>query len=126
MSDGIEVTIDDEGQVSAMLGRASREIIDEAHKVVKRGAVNIKEAMREDANESRYFRRIARYIDFDQVGLSAEIGPNKRGAGNLANIAYFGGAHGGGGTVRDPQRAADEEAPRFEKALAQIAERLLK
>ena len=55
MSDGFAVTVED-GGVSAMLGRASREIIDEAHKVVTRGAVNIKESMREDAEASVHFR----------------------------------------------------------------------
>ena len=119
MAYGLQMIVDDDG-LSAMLGRVSPEVVDGAHKVVTKGALNIKTAMREDVRDSFWFRRIERHIDFDQVGLTAEIGPNKRAAGNLANIAYFGGANGGGGTVRDPQRAAEEEAPRFMKALLDV------
>lgn len=119
MADGFELTTDD-GGLSAFLGSVTPRVVAGAHKLVTRGAVNIKTSMREDVRESRSFRRIEPHIDFDQVGLSAEIGPNKRGAGNLAHFAYFGGANGGGGTVRDPQRAAEEEAPRFERALDEL------
>lgn len=117
----IGIEVDDDGNLSAMLGKASRDVVNGAHRAVAKGALNIKTTMREDAAESNYFE-IGRHITYDQVGLSAEIGPEKRGAGNLANIAYFGGAHGGGGTVRDPQRAAEEEAPKFERALLAIIE----
>lgn len=111
--------------MSAHLGRVAASVVPKVHALVTRGAVNIKQSMREDAEASRHFRRIAPTISFDQVGLEATIGPEKRRAGNLANIAYFGGAHGGGGTVRDPQRAADEEAPRFERALLAIIDEVL-
>ena len=50
-------------------------------------------------------------IDELEGGMAAEIGPEKVGAGNLAVIAYWGGANGGGGTVEDPQEAADRELP---------------
>lgn len=119
MADGFDMSVDD-GGLSASLGRIPARLVAEVHGVVTKGAVNIKNSMRDDVESSRHFRRIAPTISFDQVGLSATIGPEKRRAGNLANIAYFGGARGGGGTVRDPQRAADEEAPRFEKALLKI------
>ena len=124
MADGFEVSVDDAG-LSASLGRIPARLVADVYAVVTKGALNIKEAMREDAEASTHFRKVAQAISFDQVGLSATIGPEKRRAGNLANIAYFGGAHGGGGTVRDPQRAADEEAPRFEKALLRVIDGLL-
>lgn len=123
MADRYEVEIDD-GGLSAFLGKASSRMVAGAHKLVTKGAVNIKESMRADFRDSRHFRRAESLVTFDQVGLTAIIGPESKGAGNLAHIAYFGGAHGGGGTVRDPQRAAEEEAPRFERALADLADEL--
>lgn len=128
MADGLQMIVDDDG-LSAMLGRVSPEVVDGAHKVVTKGALNIKESMADDFYSSRHFRHLGRSVGFDQVGLTAEIGPDKakvygkgeyRTPGNLAVIAYFGGANGGGGTVRDPQRAAEEEAPRFMKALLDV------
>ncbi|MFW7414756.1 hypothetical protein [Demequina sp. SO4-18] len=108
------------GAVAAPLVRA----------VVMKGAVNVKAAMREDMQDSLHFRSIARSIDFDVAaerdGFSAEIGPRhgEGEPGNLANIAYFGTSRGGG-TVRDPQEALDEEAPKFEKALGDVLEGLI-
>lgn len=95
---------------------------------VSKGALNIKKQMQADAAGSRHFR-FARTITYDikgnAVSSQAEIGPEKVGAGNLAGIAYFGGAHGGGGTVADPQGALDDESPRFESAIADIAGKFL-
>ena len=92
--------------------------------VVRKGAVNIKEQMRAEASRSRHFK-IASKITFDETerfsGPSAEIGPVRKGAGRLANIAYFGGANGGGGTIPDPQGALSAEEPAFIKALADLA-----
>lgn len=95
--------------------------------VVERGASNVKRTMRADAQQSGYFR-LERHITYDTQdapgGYSAEIGPEASGAGYLDNIAYFGGANGGGGSVRDPQEAANEELPNFQRELAKLAEEL--
>lgn len=92
--------------------------------VVRKGALNVKNQLRREAEGSRWFR-IAPTISFDGRefwgGPGAEIGPEKRGAGNLANIAYFGGANGGGGTLPDPEGALAAEAPGFAKAIADLA-----
>ena len=95
---------------------------------VERGAVNIKNQMREDMQASRHFRGAARGISYDmkfggfggQGVVAAEIGPEKGTAGDLANIAYFGTSRGGG-TVRNPEYALADEMPRFAKAMADIA-----
>lgn len=89
---------------------------------IAKGAGNIKSQLREEASNSRHFR-MANHISYDLLdgGFGAEIGPEKVGAGNLANIAYFGGANGGGGTVPDPRGALDAEAPRFLSELARLA-----
>jgi len=100
--------------------------------VVERGASNVKDDMRRAAEESRHFA-IARAISYDMVArgfgavgeYAAEIGPRKGSPGSLANIAYFGGANGGGGTVEDPQASADRELPNFMNALADLAEEMV-
>lgn len=95
--------------------------------VVFKGAMNIKKRMRKDMEASRHFKPVARTIDFDITavpsGVRAEIGPSKKGRsdpGSLANIAYFGGSRGGGGTV-DVTAGLREEEPRFLRELEKIA-----
>lgn len=93
--------------------------------VVKKGANNIKQTMAADFGRSRSFGMIGKTVSYDiqmdATGVEAEVGPNKRfRAARLANIAYFGGANGGGGTIRDPERALEEEVPRFEAALSDL------
>lgn len=91
--------------------------------VVSKGALNVKKAMQDDFKASVHFKQVAAGVTYDvesdRDGVEAVIGPDadRRPAANLANIAYFGGAHGGGGTVRDPQLAAEDEADAFEKFL---------
>ena len=97
---------------------------------VERGAVNIKNQLRDEMGQSRHFRGAARGITYDLksshsdgVGtIAAEIGPEKGKPGSLANIAYFGTSKGGG-TVRNPEYALAEEMPRFAQAMADIAEK---
>ena len=95
--------------------------------VVRRGAVNIKEAMRADLHKSSNagFRHVASTVTFDETddGFGAEIGPTKP-AGALANIAYFG-SYKGGGTVRDPTGAMNDEEPNFVRELENVAEGLV-
>lgn len=100
--------------------------------VVAKGSLNIKNDWNAALSSSTHFRAAtAGTVTYDVKpslgGVEAEIGPDKdrhpRAA--LANIAHFGGARGGGGTVADPQTFADKEAPKFESALGQIIERTL-
>jgi hypothetical protein len=85
----------------------------------------IRDAMKADASKSKSFR-FANDISVGNIGdLEREIGAEKGGAGSLAHIAYFGGANGGGGTVRDPQKALDDEAGTFESAIGDAAEDIL-
>lgn len=102
--------------------------------VVLKGALNVKESMRRDMEASTHFKGVARSIGFDvrqtsfagTGAVEAEIGPSADSGspGNLANVAYFGTSRGGG-TVRDPQAALDDEAPKFEAALGALLEDLL-
>ena len=96
--------------------------------VLTKGAVNVKNQLQAEARGSRHFR-FAGLINFEQHVTAntaeAEIGPRKVGAGNLANIAYFGGSNGGGGTLPDPELALQAEAPAFEDQLGKALEGLL-
>lgn len=112
------------------LGDAPPKVAVEAGKSVFRGATQIKSTMRADMQASPHFKGAARAIDFDIVegddSITAVIGP-KVGpgqSGGHAGIAYgtnaYAGGARGGASVRDPQAALDEEAPRFEAALDSI------
>ena len=97
--------------------------------VVRRGAVKIKKQLRSEMGASRHFKGITPAIDYSNAdtdgAIGAEIGPRTGSPGSLANIAYFGGARGGG-TVPDPKGALDAEVPHFEKALSDVLGDLLR
>ena len=113
------------------LSRVAPEVARAVPAVVKRGANNVKSSMQADFRESRHFGHIARTVTYETTmgatGAEAEIGPDKsRGGGaSLAHIAYWGGANGGGGTVRDPAHALEDEGDRFEAALSRLLEDIL-
>lgn len=109
------------------LTAASLRVAVEAPKAIFKGAMAIKAQLREELGASGYFGGGAPMVSFDILygGLAAEVGPEPRGAALLENIAYFGGAHGGGGTVPDPQGALDAEAPNLERALSDLAAKAL-
>jgi hypothetical protein len=115
-------------QFAADLTRAPQRVVDKVPPVVKRGATQVKAQLRAEMGASPSFGVLARGITYDILdgGFTAEIGPvkadrhGKSVIGVGANIAYFGGAHGGGGTVPDPQGALDAEAPRMERAIADL------
>lgn len=101
--------------------------------VVHKGAGKVKAQLRREMADSTYFKGVTRAIDYSMKSgntasgggaIEAEIGPRKGAPGSLANIAYFGGATGGG-TVPDPKGALDAEIPHFEKALGDVLEGLL-
>lgn len=112
------------------LGQVPDSVVRKIRPVVSKGALNIRDQMRAEMSRSRSFRQIAPTINYDLKvqadGMEAEIGPDKRRrSARLANIAYFGGARGGGGTVPDPRGALEAEVPRFESALSKLLEDVL-
>lgn len=104
--------------------------------VVGKGALNVKNDWNKAFWGSTHFRGIGGTVTYDtrttRQFVEAEIGPDKQRypglpgppradrAAALANIAHFGGANGGGGTIADPQTFLDDEAPRFVKALGDL------
>ena len=125
-----EISIDahEVRELAADFTRVPGELSRHAIPVLSKGALNIKNQMREsfEASGNAGFRYVGRTVSYDLTTegneLSAEIGPTKP-EGALANVAIFGTPRGGG-TVADPREALDAEAPRFEKALAGLAEEL--
>lgn len=114
----------DTSQVEALaqdLARAGSEAERRAEPVIERGALNIKNQLREEMAGSHWFKGVASAMSYDRDGLEAEIGPERGAPGSLANIAYFGSSRGGG-TVPDPIHALEAEAPNVERWLAEIAE----
>ena len=101
----------------------------EVPKVIERGALNIKNQMRSEILQSAVGQKrgVESSITYDlhDGGYLAEIGPRKGGPGSIANIAYFGGAHGGGGSAPDPRGALEAEAPNVEREILQIVSRVL-
>ena len=115
-------------ELAADFTRIPGELSRHAIPVLSKGALNIKNQMREsfEASGNAGFRFVGRTVSYDLhtegSELSAEIGPTKP-EGALANVAIFGTPRGGG-TVADPREALEAEALRFEKALADLAEEL--
>ena len=124
---GISIDTSEVRTLAADMRRVDERMVRHVIPVVERGAVNVRNQLREEAAQSGHFK-IGRHISYDMRdnagAYEAEIGPEKAGAGNLANIAYFGGANGGGGTIPDPRGALDAELPRFAQALVDIAQEL--
>ena len=125
-----EISIDahEVRELAADFTRIPGELSRHAIPVLSKGASNIKNQMREsfEASGNAGFRYVGRTVSYDLHTegneYSAEIGPTKP-EGALANVAIFGTPRGGG-TVADPREALEAEAPRFEKALADLAEEL--
>lgn len=116
----VDSSIEGLRELSAYLGRIASAALPEVDKIAKRGAQQIKNEMVSDAQSSTHFRSIARSISYDRATAAGqvayEVGPDKSRGGSLGNIAYFGGANGGGGTL-DIDAPLKAEEPRFMKAL---------
>jgi hypothetical protein len=135
MADSISMDTSEFRAAAADLTAAGSGVAARVRPVVKKGAGNIKGQLRREMQSSAAFKGITPDIDYSMHGgemfgvgvIEAEIGPRTGSghAGNLANVAYFGGANGGGGTVPDPRGALEAEIPRFEKALLDVLGDLL-
>lgn len=109
--------------LSANIGRASTRMLREAHAVIAKGALNIKTDARENVSSHESWRRLEQTVNFEQVGLSAEVGYDDVGQGELAGIYEFGSARRAPHPTLYP--AAEREAPRFERAMLDAAAKLV-
>ena len=93
---------------------------------IKKGAQNIKEAVTEDlqgSSNSAIARIPIAYEMKDRgVMVEADIGPREGGAGELANIAFFGTSKGGG--THDFYQHGEDELDATAKYVAKAAEGL--
>ena len=116
-------------ELSADLRETPARVAREVPRVLEKGAVAIKEQMRSEIVQSAVGRKrgVESSITYDlhDGGYLAEIGPRKGGPGSIANIAYFGGSHGGGGSAPDPRGALEAEAPNVERELGDLVARIL-
>ena len=116
-------------ELMADLASLPTQVQREVPKVIERGALNIKNQMRSEILQSAVGQKrgVESSITYDlhDGGYLAEIGPRKGGPGSIANIAYFGGAHGGGGSAPDPRGALEAEAPNVEREILDIVSRVL-
>lgn len=121
---GIDVNVNELRELGVWLRESGPEVNRKAPGVVRKAANNIKSEWRAAAEKSRYFamgHTITYDVDTDAGGIEAEVGPNRRFRyARLAGIAHFGGANGGGGTLGDPSRFLEAEAPRMAEALNAI------
>lgn len=127
------VDVSEVRMLAAELDRIASDALPLVDAVVEHAAANVRDEMRRDAQGSAYFGDMAPAITYDshygigQVGY--EVGPDRsRGhagrTARLANIAYFGGAHGGGGTL-SLDAPLDHEEPRMMRALDDALRRVL-
>ena len=109
---------------AAEMGRVEPKVERQIDAVVRKGALNIKNTLREDLSHSRHFGQVAKTISYDieksDGVIEAEIGPNKyyRSA-RLANIAYFGTSRGGGQTA-DFDNGLRKELPNLTEHLRRV------
>lgn len=104
--------------LSASLGRVSGVVVQQARGAVFKGAMAIKEDTRRNI-PGRYWGPLVGKVNFDIVGLSAIVGYEDSGQGELAGIYEFGSSRRAPHPTLYP--AADREAPKFERALLDLA-----
>ena len=119
MADSIDFDMREVDRLVVNLGRVSAQVVAAAAGVVAKGALNIKQDTRKNVSDHPSWKRLAGTVNYEQVGLSAVVGYDDQGQGELAGIYEFGSA------TRDPHPtlypAAARELPRFEKALGEVA-----
>lgn len=112
--------------LAADLGKIPARTVPAVTAVVTKGAQNVKEQMRDEAESGGTTRHFSRSISYDVSGglggVEAKIGPDKeRTQGALGNLLYFGTSTQG--PVLDIQGPLTAEEPKFEKELGNAIER---
>lgn len=124
----IEVTYNGLDELIADLDRAVKLTSPGVLAVVTKGALNVKKDWAQRWSGLSHAPSLGAAVSYDVTygfgGVKAEIGPDKaRRQGALGNLLEFGSVNNAphpGGTP-----ALEAEAPRFEKALGDLAEKLL-
>lgn len=108
------------------LDKAPAEVKRKAVPIMRKTGLQIRRGIQADLQESVYFKGTASKFSVDEKidgsGMEIEIYPH-HGKGipsSQYNIAVFGGARGGGGTVDDPMVVLTDEAEKAEHFLAEL------
>ncbi|PJM80008.1 hypothetical protein [Bifidobacterium scaligerum] len=123
MPDGIRFDVSDVLREAADLKAARIRAMPLLKATLSKASLNIKNTINDDLGKSRDggFRKIRVSYDITTTptGLQSEIGPRKGGSNDLANIAFFGTARGGG--THPFYEWMDPEAERLEQYATQAA-----
>lgn len=127
----MDIDVSEFRTLAADLGKASGAVFRLADEVTERAALNIKTDMVAYAKWSvgggraKHFPTSITYDRAFKVGqIAYEIGPDKgRRQGALGNLLYFGSSNNG--AVLDIEVGINDEAPKFERRMADMAEGLL-
>ena len=106
-------------RLAVNLGRVPARVVDAVQPVVTKGLFNIKADTRANISDHPSWRRLEPTVNFEQVGLSGEVGYDDVGQGELAGIYEFGSARRAPHPTLYP--AAGREAPKFQAAVAAAA-----
>lgn len=112
----------------AELGRVPGDLRDEVIKVGEKGALNIKRDWAQAWSGRAYIEPLSRAVNYDRKFSGAtvewEIGPDKgRPQGPLGNIIEYGSVNNA--PIPGGLPALDKEAPRTERALADVLGKVL-
>lgn len=115
-------------ELIADLTDASVHVAGQAREVVAKGALNIKKDWQQRASGLAHAPLYPSSITYDtgwkRGGWEAEIGPDKdKPQGALGNLITYGSANNP--PSGDDIAVTEAEAPRFEKAIGDLADRLL-
>lgn len=125
---GIQFDHGDVDRWALKLDRVVSEVPDEAAKVVEKGALQIKNAARRRIGRPAHAPAYSRSITYDMRralrGPEAEIGPDKgKRQGALGNLLEYGSVNNA--PIPHIAPSAEEELPKFERAMEDLAARLL-
>lgn len=119
MADGIDFDMREVDRLVVNLGRVSAQVVAAAAGVVAKGALNIKNDTRKNVSDHPSWKRLASTVNYELTGLSATVGYDDQGQGELAGIYEFGSATRAPHPTLYP--AAAREVPNFAKALGAVA-----
>ena len=128
MPDGFSIDAHELQDLAASLMAAAAVITPALVPVANKAGVNIKKRMKADASGHRHLPGLARTVNYDvETGadyIEVEVGFEKKGQGNLANIAAFGTSRNG--PVMDITLGLKAEVPSFTKYALKVAAEAIK
>lgn len=118
---GIHVDASDVDRLAAELAQGPARMKAKAPKVLEVGANKVKKGMKREASGHTYLPDLPNFVSYDRVTpMLYEIGFDKVGQGNLANIAAFGSVNNA--PVMDHTAALHRELPVILRHIGEAAE----